>query len=62
MNDVASVLASIAHWLKLILAVVLLVAILAVALNLAFGLNLPLIQRLGHVELAYLAGAFWLAK
>lgn len=34
---------------------------LAVVLLRSFGISIPL-RGLGHVELAYLAGAYWLSK
>ena len=42
-------------------ALVLILVSLAVILVRAFGIVIP-IRTLGHIELAYLAGAFWLTK
>jgi hypothetical protein len=47
-------------WLRKAVLVVLLIS-LAVILLKTFGVQLP-IRTLGHVELAYLAGAYWLTK
>ena len=47
-------------WMRKAVLVVLLV-MLAVILLKAFGVSLP-IRPPGHVELAYLAGVYWLTK
>jgi len=47
-------------WLRKAVLVILL-ASLAVILLKTFGVSLP-IRTLGHVELAYLAGSYWLTK
>lgn len=45
-------------WLVRIVSVVIL-ALIAISILRHFGVSLP-IRPMGHVELAYLAGAFWL--
>lgn len=47
-------------WLKTAIAAMLLLSI-AVVLVKMFGVTLP-IRTIGHVELAYLAGAYWLTR
>lgn len=48
-------------WLRRAVLIAILV-LLSVALLKAFGVKLPLPARIGHVELAYLAGVYWLTK
>lgn len=54
------IVSRVTHWLRFGICVAILLMI-AVALLQAFGVRLP-IRGLGHVELAYLAGAYWLVK
>lgn len=49
-------------WLSTLLGVALMLAIAAVVAGKAFGLDLPFVRELGPSELAYLAGAYWLAR
>lgn len=55
------VYANIIRWLAMIIALALYLA-LAVVLIRAFGITLPIRATIGHVELAYLAGAYWLLR
>ena len=53
-------ISTILKYLKILISVALL-AMIAVILLRQFGVVLP-IRSMGHVELAYLAGAYWLTK
>jgi hypothetical protein len=55
-----TVIAEIVRWLRLV-ALLLLLITLAVILARSFGIMIPL-KTLGHIELAYLAGAYYLTK
>jgi hypothetical protein len=55
-----TVLAEIIRWMRLIALVLLLITLVVVLLR-SFGVSIPL-RGLGHVELAYLAGAYWLTR
>lgn len=50
----------VASWLRLVVLLMLL-ASLAILLARSLGIVLP-IRTLGHVELAYAAGAYWLTR
>ena len=50
----------IVYWLKTAILIMLLI-VLAVTVLRAFGIAIPF-RGIGHVELAYLAGAYWLTK
>ncbi len=54
------VASQITGWLRTAILIMLLVT-LAVVLLRSFGISIPL-RGLGHIELAYLAGAYWLSK
>ncbi len=64
MSQVMTKLGEVKSWLSTLLGVALLLAIAAVAVvaGKAFGLDLPFVRELGPSELAYLAGAYWLAR
>lgn len=47
-------------WLRYAILAMLLVSVVVILLR-SFGVSIPL-RGLGHVELAYLAGAYWLTK
>ena len=53
-------ISTIIKYLKIVILLALL-AMLAVILARQFGIVLP-VRTVGHVELAYLAGAYWLMK
>ncbi len=55
-----TMLAEIVRWLRLAALLMILVTLVVVLLK-AFGIGIP-IRTLGHIELAYLAGAYWLTK
>ena len=55
-----AIVSQIAAWLRKAILLLILVT-LAVILVRAFGVVIP-IRTLGHIELAYLAGAYWLTK
>ena len=55
-----AIVSQITAWLRKAILLLLLVT-LAVILVRAFGIVIP-IRTLGHIELAYLAGAYWLTK
>ena len=55
-----TILAEIVRWLRLAALLMILVTLVVVLLK-TFGIAVPL-RGLGHVELAYLAGAYWLTK
>ncbi len=57
---VQTVASQIVHWTRLAILIMILVA-LAVILLRAFGVPLQ-VTRIGHIELAYLAGVYWLTK
>lgn len=54
------VIAQIIAWLRTAIALLILVSIAAELVRI-LGVQLP-IRSIGHVELAYLAGAYWLTK
>ncbi len=62
MSQVMTKLAEEKTWLSTLLGVALMRAIAAVVAGKAFGFDLPFVRELGPSELAYLAGAFWLAR
>ena len=62
MSQVMTKLAEAKTWLSTLLGLALMLAIAAVVAGKAFGLDLPFVRELGPSELAYLAGAFWLAR
>lgn len=62
MSQVMTKLAEEKTWLSTLLGVALMLAIAAVVAGKAFGFDLPFVRELGPSELAYLAGAFWLAR
>ena len=62
MSQVMTKLAEEKTWLSTLLGVALMLAIAAVVAGKAFGFDLPFVRELGHSELAYLAGAYWLAR
>ena len=65
MSQVMTKLAEVKTWLSTLLGVALMLAIAAIAAVVAgkaFGFDLPFVRELGPSELAYLAGAFWLAR
>ena len=49
-------------WLSTLLGLALMLAIAAVVAGKAFSFDLPFVRELGPSELAYLAGAYWLAR
>jgi hypothetical protein len=49
------------QWLSIIIRLLLFVALFA-TLAKVVGVNISVLRGLGHVELAYLAGAFWLTR
>ena len=55
-----AIASQITTWLRKAILLLILVT-LAVILVRAFGIVIP-IRTLGHIELAYLAGAYWLTK
>lgn len=55
-----AIVSQIIGWLRKAILLLILVT-LAVILVRAFGIVIP-IRTLGHIELAYLAGAYWLTK
>ena len=55
-----AIVSQITGWLRKAILLLILVT-LAVILLKAFGIVIP-IRTLGHIELAYLAGAYWLTK
>ena len=55
-----AIVSQITGWLRKAILLLILVT-LAVILLKAFGIVIPL-RTLGHIELAYLAGAYWLTK
>lgn len=62
MTQVLTKLAEVKSWLSVLLGLALLLAIAAVVAGKAFGIDLPVVRALGPAELAYLAGAYWLAR
>lgn len=52
--------AEIIAWLRTFILTLVLISVSVILLK-AFGVVLP-IRTLGHIELAYLAGAYWLTK
>lgn len=62
MSQVMTKLAEVKTWLSTLLGVALMLAIAAVVAGKAFGFDLPFVRELGPSELAYPAGAFWLAR
>ena len=62
MSQMMTKLGEVKSWLSTLLGVALLLAIAAVVAGKAFGLDLPFVRELGPSELAYLAGAYWLAR
>jgi len=62
MSQVMTKLAEAKTWLSTLLGLALMLAIAAVVAGKAFGLDLPFVRELGPSELAYLAGAYWLAR
>lgn len=56
----AAIASQITSWLRIAVVIILLVCLLTAAAR-ALGFILP-IKTIGHVELAYLAGAYWLLK
>lgn len=55
-----TIISEIIKWLRTAVLIMLLIA-LAVALLKAYGVTIP-IKGLGPVEMAYLAGAYWLTR
>lgn len=55
-----AIASQITAWLRKAILLLLLIT-LAVILVRAFGIVIP-VKTLGHIELAYLAGAYWLTK
>lgn len=55
-----AIVSQITAWLRKAILLLILIT-LAVILLKAFGVAIPL-RTLGHIELAYLAGAYWLTK
>mgnify|MGYP000579953366 CR=1 FL=1 len=62
MTQILTKLGEVKVWLATLLGVALMLAIAAVVAGKAFGLDLPFVRELGPSELAYLAGAYWLAR
>lgn len=50
----------IVHWIRMAVLITILLSIATILLK-AFGINLP-VRAAGHIELAYLAGAYWFTK
>lgn len=55
-----AIVSQITAWLRKAILLLILIT-LAVIIVRAFGIVIP-IRTLGHIELAYLAGAYWLTK
>lgn len=62
MTQILTKLGEVKVWRATLLGVALMLAIAAVVAGKAFGLDLPFVRELGPSELAYLAGAYWLAR
>lgn len=62
MTQILTKLGEVKVWLATLLGVALMLAIAAVVAGKAFGLDLPFVRELGPSELAYLPGAYWLAR
>lgn len=60
-QQVKKLISSATTWLRHGILIVLLLAV-AVTLLKLFGVRLTFMATLGHVELAYLAGVYWLTK
>lgn len=56
----SQIAAQIISWLKIAIVMMILVSLAAILLR-AFGITIPL-RTIGHIEIAYLAGAYWLVR
>lgn len=59
-TQVSQIASKARSWLGIAAGLMILIALVA-NLAQAYGVHLP-IRSIGHVELAYLAGAYWLVK
>jgi len=62
MKDLSGIIATLKHWLFEITTVCLLLLLAATAVKATGLININILRGIGHVEMAYLAGALYLLK
>lgn len=62
MKDASAILGIVTDWLYKITSLSLLLLLAATAVKATGLVNVPFLRGIGHVEIAYLCGAFWLLR